>query len=332
MITEAGKYVLEKLLNTPEGASIAGLAKVSYKERPDLFKDSEAARRLFNYYLQRSGKADCRKVSVRNPWKSYEKEALPIEYPKLQTKYVMPSAHKKIGVLADVHCPFHDSVALQTAVDCLKYDYDVDAVLLNGDIVDEYWNSTFLKLNSQVLSYKEEHEKNKQMFRWLRGQFPNAEIFYKRANHEDRLEKIIARVAPHLLQAQIVSFVDAYDLDTMSYHMIDSWTYIKIGKLNVIHGHEVRMGGINVNAARTLWLKMKDNALCSHVHKVSNHTETDVDGNVYGTYSTGCLCTLSPEFMPISNNWLHGFAHIKVADDGYFELNNHMILDRNRVV
>jgi hypothetical protein len=47
----------------------------------------------------------------------------------------------------------------------------------------------------------------------------------------------------------------------------------------------------------------------------------DVQGNVIRSYSTGCLCELHPDYMPL-NDWQHGCAVISIDDDGHASVQN----------
>lgn len=47
---------------------------------------------------------------------------------------------------------------------------------------------------------------------------------------------------------------------------------------------------------------------------------------VTGTWSTGCLCDLHPDYAPL-NKWNHGFAFVEVFNGGKFEVQNLFISD-----
>jgi len=97
------------------------------------------------------------------------------------------------------------------------------------------------------------------------------------------------------------------------------------GKLPIIHGDELWTSLTNpVNPARGLFLKAKDLALCAHHHQHSEHTEKDILGRQITCWSMGCLCELSPEYMPI-NKWGHGFVIVEKEPDGEFEMSNKRI-------
>ena len=80
-----------------------------------------------------------------------------------------------------------------------------------------------------------------------------------------------------------------------------------------------------VNSARGLYLKTKQSTICGHVHKIAEHTETNLEAEVTTTWTTGCLCELSPDYAPFANNYSHGFAHIKVNEDRDYSVKNFRI-------
>ena len=102
---------------------------------------------------------------------------------------------------------------------------------------------------------------------------------------------------------------------------------IKLGKLSVIHGHEYSFAISNpVNPARGLFLRARVNAVMSHLHQSSNHSESDMDGDITTCWSTGCLCGLHPLYRPL-NKWNHGFCFADIGADGAFEMWNPRIID-----
>jgi hypothetical protein len=72
-------------------------------------------------------------------------------------------------------------------------------------------------------------------------------------------------------------------------------------------------------------LKAKVAAMQGHNHQTSEHTERDMNGRITTTYSLGCLCQLSPQYLPL-NKWNHGFAVVEV-DGNEFKVENKRIND-----
>jgi hypothetical protein len=61
-------------------------------------------------------------------------------------------------------------------------------------------------------------------------------------------------------------------LDEKGIELVTDRKPVKIGKLTVLHGHELNGSG-GVNPARATFLKTIDNVLIGHVHRSSQHTE-----------------------------------------------------------
>lgn len=101
---------------------------------------------------------------------------------------------------------------------------------------------------------------------------------------------------------------------------------IKIGKLTVLHGHELAGGSGGVNPARATFLKTLDSVIVGHYHKTSQHTETTMNGDVISVESQGCLCGMNPLYMPI-NKWNLGFSYVEMdVKTGEYHLHNKKII------
>ena len=72
---------------------------------------------------------------------------------------------------------------------------------------------------------------------------------------------------------------------------------------------------------------MGKQAIFGHFHKttVANGREFD-KGMSYQIYSTGCLCDLYPDYMPI-NEWNHGFAYIEITPSGEYRVENKTVVN-----
>jgi hypothetical protein len=101
---------------------------------------------------------------------------------------------------------------------------------------------------------------------------------------------------------------------------------MRLGHLNIIHGHEIRVSGGAVNIARLLLIKSFDNILASNYHVAQEDTKKTINDKIKGAWDVGCLCGLKPQWIPV-NNWMHGFAIIKSYQDGSFEVLNKKIIN-----
>ena len=229
-------------------------------------------------------------------------------------------------VLSDLHIPYHEEQAVQAAVEA-GMDAGAVGVLLNGDILDYHELSDYDK-DPTAPRYREERECGLAFFAYLRARFPKADTIYKAGNHEERLERYVMRRAPALFGLELISLPALMELDRFGVKWVGDKRVVRLGKLNVLHGHEYtdRQVASPVNPARGLFLKTKGNALCGHHHQTSEHHEPTITGRPQGCWSTGCLCQLCPQWKPL-NKWGHGFALVRVDSGGGFHVRNLRILD-----
>jgi hypothetical protein len=105
--------------------------------------------------------------------------------------------------------------------------------------------------------------------------------------------------------------------------IIEDYRHIVYGKANIIHGHEYQGGG-GIHVAYNRLSKTMDNTISAHSHITQSDFRPDINGNLYGSWSIGCLCNLHPRYNP-KNRWTQGFARIEKDESGEFEMLNRMI-------
>lgn len=228
---------------------------------------------------------------------------------------------ERVLLLPDIHIPFHDKNAILTALE-FGHKKDVDVIVLLGDLMDHYQNSSFIK-DPRQRSFKYELDLTKQFLKELRDFFPGVRIVYKEGNHEERWERFLKTYAPQLLDLDEFRLDVILRLGELGIDYVRNKKIIHFGKLPILHGHEYGgKGSGGVNPARWLFLRTKDNGVCGHFHRISQHRERNVTGEQIGTWSMGCLCDLSPEYRPL-NEWSHGFGYVEMIDTkGHFRMKN----------
>ena len=220
--------------------------------------------------------------------------------------------------ISDLHVPCHDRATIEAAVGQAKRD-GVVGVLLNGDVVDHHELSTHDK-DPSLPRYVEEVRIGRELLSWLRFQLPHSRIVYKAGNHEARLQRYIAGRAPAIEALEGVSLASVFRFASCGVEAVDDSTVVRLGKLNVVHGHEYRGGG-GVNPARWLYLKARSVALTSHFHRTSEHHAKDISGKYEAAWSIGCACDLHPKYASL-NEWNHGWAMVDVSAGGEFGVRN----------
>lgn len=305
--------------------------RILHERRPDLFKNLEAGRD-FMRAIKGAKQGDRRKTDT---W-----AGLPVTYMKSNIREGLAKLRAyeaikpepiilndcEVLVLSDIHIPFHDLEALTTALE-FGAAREPDVILLNGDILDCYDISRFMKEQDRP-SMVDEIGMGIEFLGLLREQFPKARIIYKLGNHEERMRNYILKNAPEFGNLAALELHSLLQFDKFGIERVDR-QIIKAGKLNILHGHEMGEAIFSpVNPARGFFLKAKANTLVGHYHQSSHHSEGDLNGGKVGVWSTGCLCNLSPEYRPYAfTKWKHGFAYITVHDDGTFVVENKEIID-----
>jgi predicted phosphodiesterase len=261
------------------------------------------------------------KEYFREPRQAGWKDVIPEALVQLNDwKALQIGGPNKTLILADVHIPFHDPEALELA---LEYGakQNPTIILLNGDIVDHYALSRWEK-NPEFRKFPEEVSATIYFLSGLRKRFPKARIIFKHGNHEERFEMYMRMKAIDLLGIPAFDWKNVYDLDKNEIELVTQKRPIRLGKLNVIHGHEYIFSISNpVNPARGMYLKAKAHVLGGHFHQTSEHSENNLEQSVISAWSTGCLCDLHPEYRPL-NMWNHGFSVVTTEEDGGFHVEN----------
>lgn len=237
--------------------------------------------------------------------------------------YTLVTGGARVGVLSDIHVPYHDEIAVRAAVDHIQ-DEGFDAILLNGDTVDFYAISRWEKDPSKR-DFKGELNICRDFLAWLREQFPKVPFVYKLGNHCERWKHWLWQHAPEISDEPMMSLSSWLHLDKLDIAMVDDQRPVMLGRLPVLHGHELPKGlAAPVNVARGAFLRTLSSVMVGHSHRTSGHAESDMWHKETFCWSTGCLCDMTPEFSRI-NRWNHGAAVVTVHDDGEYDVNNFRI-------
>jgi predicted phosphodiesterase len=229
----------------------------------------------------------------------------------------------KVGVLSDIHVPYHDETALRAAVDHLQGE-KVDALLLNGDWADFYSISRHEK-NPKHRNFKNELHAGRELLKWLRQEFPDARFVAKLGNHEERWEKWLWEHAPEISDDPIMGIDNWYGFHNLGIDLVADKRIVLAGALPILHGHE-KGNGISspVNQARGAFMRLHHTVLEGHGHRTSTHSEPDMMGRETVCFSTGCLCDMRPAYARL-NKWNHGAAVVHVHADRTFDVENFRI-------
>ena len=293
------------------------LSRIVYKENPLLFRDVEAARLVLRGIEGKSlNRVKVRKVVPERPRNPYN---LPISDEAIYQPYDLKA--KRLLVLSDIHIPYHNIESLTCAFDFAKQEKP-DAILLNGDTLDFFGLSRFSK-DPKARSFAHELNTFKEFMDVVKKTF-DSKIYFKIGNHEERYFHFLWMKAHEIVGVEEFELENIIKSRAEGIEIIKDKRIMKAGDLNIIHGHE--FGGSvfsPVNIARGLFLKGKVSAMQGHNHCSSEHSESNMNGELTTTWSIGCLCELHPAYLPI-NKWNHGFAIVDI-DGQNFEVRNKRI-------
>lgn len=290
------------------------LARIMYGKNKLTFKNVEDARGALRRIEGKAGKDINGRVKPTHeaPHRPYNPYNLPKSEETIHTPYQI-TGHKRVGILSDIHVPYHNISALSAAIEFFKKQ-KIDGLLLNGDTIDCHRLSRYTK-DPKKRNFKLELDTFKELFNVLEKQL-KCKIYFKLGNHEIRYQNFLYEKASELAGIEEFEFENIIKARARGIEVIGDKTVMKLNGLNGIHGHEY-IGGISapVNVARGLYLRGKVSAFQGHNHATSEHSETDMNGKIVTTWSIGCLSELHPDYMPL-NKWNHGFAMVDLDANG----------------
>lgn len=304
------------------------LARIMYKENNLLFKDEEDSRGYLRYIEGKSGKKLRDQIKNTPYFKEKERPKNPYNIPESDAEPYIPfeiKGFKKGLIINDIHIPYHDVSAITAVLDFAKKEKP-DFIFINGDLLD-FHQLSYFERDPKKKSFATEISIFKQFFEILENKF-KCKIFFKFGNHEERYQRFLWQKAKELDGVPEFELSNIIKARAEGIDVIENKRIVLIGKLPFIHGHETGRGVFNpVNAARGLMLRAKHSAVKADCHNTSEHPAKDILGKFMMTWSVGCLCGLTPQWLPI-NEWNHGFAMIDLDGDQY-KFRNYRINEGN---
>jgi predicted phosphodiesterase len=317
------KIVREYIKKFPNTSNYT-LANKILKEQSLEFDNVENIRTMIRYVTGSNGSQknkDVKDKSLFRPVRTSNDYVLPQSYANDFTPYEIKQS--RILIISDLHFPYQNNEAITLALDYGK-EKKVDCIILNGDVTD-FTNISRHERSWKSRSIAEEFEALRVFLKSLRLHFPKTKIVWKMGNHEDRWEKFLYNKAPEIFDVNDFQLEVLLKLGELKIEIIKDKRPIILGKLTVLHGHEL-MGMGGVNPARATFTKTMEDTLVGHYHRTSSHSEPTMNNRVITVHSQGCLCEMNPMFMPI-NKWNLGFAYVdlNIATGEYFLENKKIV-------
>jgi predicted phosphodiesterase len=302
------------------------LSRLIYNENHGLFSGIDAVRNIVRS-LTGSNKTNTKALpgftqpsTIEDGLRKYK---LFTKLPEPKEKILKPGCWL---VMSDIHFPEHDPTAIAASLNFAK-NARVDGIVLNGDIIDMYEVSRFIKEVGRP-SIKTELEMTRSFFQLLRDEFGDIPIVYKFGNHEERMRNYLLTNARAIAELDGIGLEDQLQLKKFGIDVVYR-ERIRAGKLDILHGHELQKGiSAPVNPARGAFLRAKSSLLIGHHHQTSTHHENNLKRDQIVCYSIGCHCTLTPEYNPFGyTRQNHGGAIVEILKGGNFKVNNYRIIN-----
>lgn len=297
--------IIREYLKKFPNANYSSLSRKILKENIKSFKDVESIRSMIRSIVGSNGNSVVKDKS-QNQKHRLSHYDLPQSYENDFTPYEIKQS--RILILSDLHFPYQDNKAIIAALDYGKLK-KVDCIFINGDLID-FANISRHEKDWRHRNITHEFESVKLFLKLLRLHFPKTKIVYKLGNHDERWEKFLYAKAPEIFDMPEFQLEIILRLGELKIDIVKDKRPVLLGKLTVLHGHEL-MGMGGVNPARATFTKTMEDTLVGHYHRTSSHSEPTMNNRLINVHSQGCLCELHPMFMPV-NKWNLGFSYVEL--------------------
>lgn len=235
----------------------------------------------------------------------------------------------RLLVLGDIHAPHHDAAAFELACQAGEAFFRGHApencgVVSMGDLLDCFQVSSHSKPPSRRRAFKDELEASRPVVRRLE-KLPAAHRFITWGNHEDRLDRFIADVAPQL--DGMLSLDEFLTLSASGWRIIPYHRHLKIGKLYLTH--DLERAGVNAHRQAVSDMGQR-NIIIGHVHRLG----WEVVGDAEGTRHVGCAAGWLGDYRDIDyrhrtralREWSHGFITVVFDAQGNAHVTPHALV------
>jgi len=209
---------------------------------------------------------------------------------------------KTIVVINDIHVPNHDRKTVNAVFSCMK-DIQPDEVILNGDIADFEAISRFEKGPEIEAKFGYELEELAEFFGYLRKTVPKAKIYYVNGNHEERLDKYLAKNARELAWLPSLKIENILELKRYKIQFIKDRWLIRDG---VMYSHLDKASANPGASSKAIGLKHTTDVVHGHVHKVAM-----MKHNNYTFIDNGCLCEVQQGYVKEPSQFKQAFTVIR---------------------
>lgn len=212
----------------------------------------------------------------------------------------------RIAKLNDWHIPYHDKRALQVAFNFVE-ETEPEKIVID-EVVDFYALSKFSKDPKRKLELQQELDEAQKWLWRLRGRFPKTEIVMVESNHDRRLVKYLSSQAQELAYLRCLDFSHLLGLDGMRIAYKPSFIFKEV---LFKHGDLVKKD--SGATAKAEFLKEGMSGASGHTHRAGVFYKR-LRGGEYSWAECGCLCTLDPDYIEGTADWMQGVGLFTFPD------------------
>ncbi len=236
---------------------------------------------------------------------------------------------ERVLVCPDAHIPFHDERAWGTFL-VAAYDWKPDTIVFLGDLADCYEVSDYTKSPTRKHNFASEMQAvNDELDRVARAKRTVVLL----GNHEDRLDRLIAKRAPEL--HGLTSIPKLLRYEDRGWEWIPYGEQLQIGKIRFAHDY----GVAGANAVRQSLAATGHCVLFGHTHRAGIEYSGTVDGERHVGMSCGWLGDYDSLAFSYTRRWkakrewTHGFSTVQIERaTGYGFAQFHPIIDGRTVI
>jgi predicted phosphodiesterase len=223
--------VVEELCERFPSAKTNTLARKAFKENPGLYNSIEHARDFIRKRRGESGDAQ-RRQCILTPTTKHVRLPKSDALPKRDYRFFENGFG---AILSDIHIPYHSERALEIAIGHCRAEGATDFVILNGDTVDCYQLSRWVR-DPRKRNFRGEIDKTNQLLDYLQSIF--GKIIFKLGNHEVRFYDYLRSQAPVLLDIEALTWEDLLKFKERGIDIVADGQAIVTPNLHIVHGHE----------------------------------------------------------------------------------------------
>lgn len=226
--------------------------------------------------------------------------------------------------LSDQHYPYQDDAAIEIAYRILD-DLDPELVVSHGDGADCEQISRFPKDPNRRTSIREEIEMLARHLGELRAIAPRAEGWYLEGNHEERLARLIWKLADDRAAGEILTLAgvrDALTWESLLGLGSIGFEFTPYGDHRLLRDRVVCCHGTFVRkhsgaSARAQHDAFRKSGISGHTHRRGTYFHSGYDGSVQGWHEIGLLGRIRADYVRRPPNWQQGVLVTLWAGDEY---------------